>query len=60
MTSPDELAEVRERVRARNAGAAATVLAGGVPSCGEPTSGEAGDEAGTGAGHPVVNPAHAD
>jgi arsenite methyltransferase len=48
MTSPDELADVRERVRARYAGAAATVMAGGVPSCGEPCSGEA--EAGTGAG----------
>jgi arsenite methyltransferase len=48
MTSPDDLADVRERVRARYAGAAATVLAGGVPGCGEPCSGE--DEAGTGAG----------
>jgi arsenite methyltransferase len=47
MTSPDDLADVRERVRARYAGAAATVMAGGVPSCGEPCSGE---EAGTGAG----------
>jgi arsenite methyltransferase len=48
MTSPDDLADVRERVRARYAGAAATVLTGGVPSCGEPGPGE--EEAGTGAG----------
>jgi arsenite methyltransferase len=48
MTSPDDLADVRERVRARYADAAATVLAGGVPSCGEPCAGE--EEAGTGAG----------
>jgi arsenite methyltransferase len=48
MTSPDDLADVRERVRARYAGAAATVLTGGIPSCGEPGSGE--NEAGTGAG----------
>jgi arsenite methyltransferase len=48
MTSPDDLADVRERVRARYAGAAATVMTGGVPSCGEPCSGE--EEAGTGAG----------
>jgi arsenite methyltransferase len=48
MTSPDELADVRERVRARYSGAAATVMAGGVPRCGEPCSGE--EEAGTGAG----------
>jgi arsenite methyltransferase len=48
MTSPDELADVRERVRARYAGAAATVLTGGMPGCGESCSGD--DEAGTGAG----------
>jgi len=48
MTSPDDLAGVREQVRARYADAAATVLAGGVPSCGEPCASE--DEAGTGAG----------
>lgn len=55
MTSPDDLADVRERVRARYAAAAAAVLTGGTPSCGEPCSGEA--EAGTGAGHrrsPVI------
>jgi hypothetical protein len=40
MTSPDDLADVRERVRARYADAAATVLTGGTPSCGEPCSGE--------------------
>jgi hypothetical protein len=48
MTSPDELGDVRERVRARYAGAAATVLTGGMPSCGESCSGE--DEARIGAG----------
>lgn len=48
MASPDEIAEVRERVRARYAGAAASVLAGGTPSCGEPCTGLAGS--GTGAG----------
>ena len=48
MTSPDDLADVRERVRARYAGAAAAVLAGGTPGCGESCSGE--DDAGTGAG----------
>jgi arsenite methyltransferase len=48
MTSPEELAEVRERVRTRYAGAAATVMTGGIPGCGEPGSG--GDETGTGAG----------
>jgi arsenite methyltransferase len=46
MNSPDELPDVRERVRARYAGAAATVLTGGVPSCGDSCS----DEGGTGAG----------
>jgi hypothetical protein len=34
MTSPDELADVRAQVRARYAGAAATVMAGGIPACG--------------------------
>jgi hypothetical protein len=48
MTSPDGLADVRERVRARYAGAAATVLAGDIPTCGEPCSGE--EATGTGAG----------
>jgi arsenite methyltransferase len=47
MTSPDDLADVREQVRARYAGAAATVMAGGVPTCGEPSGQE---ETGTGAG----------
>jgi arsenite methyltransferase len=47
MSSPDDLADVRERVRARYAGAAATVLAGGIPTCGEPCAGE--EETGTGA-----------
>jgi len=46
MTSPDELAEVRERVRARYAGAAAAVMTGGIPGCGQSCS----DEDGTGAG----------
>jgi arsenite methyltransferase len=46
MNSPDELPDVRERVRARYAGAAATVLTGGVPSC----RGSCSDEGGTGAG----------
>jgi hypothetical protein len=46
MTSPDDLADVRERVRARYTGAAATVLTGGTPRCGESCAGE--DEAGTG------------
>ena len=48
MTSPGDLADVREQVRARYAGAAAAVLAGTRPSCGEPCSQE--PEAGTGAG----------
>jgi arsenite methyltransferase len=48
MTSPDELAEVRERVRARYAGAATSVLAGGTPSCGDSCTGQG--ETGTGAG----------
>jgi hypothetical protein len=47
MTSPDDLADVRERVRARYADAAATVLTGGTPTCGEPcTDGETGHIAG--------------
>jgi arsenite methyltransferase len=46
MTSPDDLADVRERVRARYADAAATILTGGVPSCGEPCASD--DEDGTG------------
>ena len=46
MTSPDDLADVREQVRARYA--AAAVMAGGMPSYGEPCSGA--EEAGTGAG----------
>jgi arsenite methyltransferase len=48
MTSPEELADVRERVRARYTGAATTVMTGGTPSCGDPCTGR--DEAGTGAG----------
>jgi arsenite methyltransferase len=40
MTSPEDLAEVRERVRARYAGAAATAANGGVPFCGESCEGE--------------------
>jgi arsenite methyltransferase len=47
MTSPAELDQVRERVRARYAQAASTVTAGGVPSCGDTCAGP--DEAGTGA-----------
>jgi arsenite methyltransferase len=47
MTSPAELDQVRERVRARYAKAASTVTAGGVPSCGDTCAGP--DEAGTGA-----------
>jgi arsenite methyltransferase len=35
MTSPAELAEVRDRVRVRYARAADTVTAGGVPTCGD-------------------------
>ena len=46
MTRPDELGEVRERVRARYAGAATTVTQGGVASCGD--TGKAPDETGTG------------
>jgi arsenite methyltransferase len=48
MTSPDNLADVRERVRARYAGAATTVMTGGTPRCGEPCTGQ--DETETGAG----------
>jgi hypothetical protein len=46
MTSPDDLAEVRERVRARYAGVAATVLAGGAPSCREPAQARLGTRLG--------------
>jgi arsenite methyltransferase len=48
VTRPEELAEVRERVRARYAGAATAVTEGGVASCGETCS--APDETGTGSG----------
>jgi arsenite methyltransferase len=47
MTSPADFEEVRERVRARYAEAAATVTAGGIPSCSDSCAGA--DEAGTGA-----------
>jgi arsenite methyltransferase len=40
MTSPGELAEVRERVRARYAGAAATAADGRIPLCGDSCAGE--------------------
>ncbi|HEY2237625.1 MAG TPA: arsenite methyltransferase [Streptosporangiaceae bacterium] len=46
MTRPDELDEVRERVRARYAGAATAVTAGGVASCGDTCA--APGETGTG------------
>ncbi len=46
MTRPDELDEVRERVRARYAGAAAAVTQGGIATCGETC--KAPDETGTG------------
>ena len=46
MTTPAELDQVRDRVRARYAQAADTVMAGGVPSCGDTRT----DEPGTGAG----------
>jgi ubiquinone/menaquinone biosynthesis C-methylase UbiE len=46
MTTPAELGQVRERVRARYAQAASAVAAGGVPSCGDTCSGP--DEPGTG------------
>ena len=42
MTSADELAEVRERVRARYASAAATVAEGGIPACGDSCADETG------------------
>ena len=48
MTTPAELDQVRERVRARYAQAARTVTAGGVPSCTDTCAGA--DEPGTGAG----------
>jgi arsenite methyltransferase len=47
MTSPAELAEVRDRVRARYARAADTVTAGGIPTCADDSA--AADETGTGA-----------
>jgi arsenite methyltransferase len=48
MTSQDELADIRERVRARYAEAAVAVMAGEVPTCGGSSS--RADEAGTGTG----------
>jgi arsenite methyltransferase len=48
MTTPTELDQVRDRVRARYAQAASTVATGGVPSCGDTCAGP--DEPGTGAG----------
>jgi arsenite methyltransferase len=48
VTRPDELKQVRERVRARYAGAAAAVTEGGVASCGDTC--QAPDETGTGRG----------
>jgi hypothetical protein len=47
MTRPDELNEVRERVRTRYAAAATTVTEGGVAACGDTC--KAPDETGTGA-----------
>jgi arsenite methyltransferase len=47
VTRPDELDEVRERVRARYASAAAAVTDGGVATCGD--TGKAPGETGTGA-----------
>jgi arsenite methyltransferase len=46
VTRPDELDEVRERVRARYAGAAAAVTQGGIATCGDAC--KAPDETGTG------------
>ena len=46
MTRPDELEEVRERVRARYAQAANAVTGGGIATCAETCQGE--DETGTG------------
>ncbi len=46
MTSPAELSEVRDRVRARYARAADTVTTGGIPTCGDDS---AAAEEGTGA-----------
>ncbi len=46
MTTPAELEQVRERVRARYAQAADTVTAGGVPSCADTCA--AADELGSG------------
>ena len=48
MTTPAELDKVRDRVRARYAQAARTVIGGGIPSCGDTCAGP--DETGTGAG----------
>jgi arsenite methyltransferase len=48
VTTSDELEEVRERVRARYAQAAAVVIDGGVASCSDSCRGE--DETGTGSG----------
>jgi arsenite methyltransferase len=42
MTTPAEIDQVRDRVRARYAQAASTVTAGGVPSCGGTRTGEPG------------------
>jgi arsenite methyltransferase len=47
VTEPEELDEVRDRVRARYASAATAVTDGGVATCGDPC--KAPDEAGTGA-----------
>jgi arsenite methyltransferase len=47
MSTPAELDQVRDRVRARYAQAAGTVTAGGTPSCGDTCAGA--DEPGTGA-----------
>jgi len=47
MTSPAELSDVRERVRARYARAAETVASGGIPSCADDCA--AAEESGTGA-----------
>jgi SAM-dependent methyltransferase len=50
MTTPTELDQVRDRVRARYAQAAVTATAGGVPCCGDTCTGA--DEPGTGADEP--------
>ena len=46
MTASDELAEVRERVRARYAQAVNAVTGGGIAACGDSCKGD--DETGTG------------